>query len=101
MAPRVAARMKTGLTADCTKLDIDEETKLLMMTRPAFGGNIMAEILTPNNRPQMATVRYKVMETPAYSEDINGEIVNCKTNNIDFESNIKILDVIKKLKRKT
>ena len=56
----------------------------------------MAEILTPNNRPQMATVRYKVMETPAYSEDINGEIVNCKTNNIDFESNIKILDVIKK-----
>ena len=58
----------------------------------------MAEILTPNNRPQMATVRYKVMETPAYSEDINGEIVNCKTNNIDFGSNIKILDVIKKPK---
>ena len=98
LAPRVSARIHTGLTADCTKLDIDEETKLLMMTRPAFGGNIMAEILTPNNRPQMATVRYKVMETPAYSEDINGEIVNCKTNNIDFESNIKILDVIKKPK---
>lgn len=75
-----------------------KSTTDLVQIRPAFGGNIMAEILTPNNRPQMATVRYKVMETPAYSEDINGEIVNCKTNNIDFESNIKILDVIKKPK---
>ena len=97
LAPRVAARMKTGLTADCTILEMDENTDLSQI-RPAFGGNIMAEILTPNNRPQMATVRYKVMETPAYSEDINGEIVNCKTNNIDFGSNIKILDVIKKPK---
>lgn len=92
-----AARFKTGLTADCTILDMKSTTDLVQI-RPAFGGNIMAEILTPNNRPQMATVRYKVMETPAYSEDINGEIVNCKTNNIDFESNIKILDVIKKPK---
>ena len=97
LAPKVAARFKTGLTADCTILDMKSTTDLVQI-RPAFGGNIMAEILTPNNRPQMATVRYKVMETPAYSEDINGEIVNCKTNNIDFESNIKILDVIKKPK---
>ena len=93
LAPKVAARFKTGLTADCTILDMKSTTDLVQI-----GGNIMAEILTPNNRPQMATVRYKVMETPAYSEDINGEIVNCKTNNIDFESNIKILDVIKKPK---
>lgn len=97
LAPKVAARFKTGLTADCTILDMKSTTDLVQI-RPAFGGNIMAEILTPNNRPQMATVRYKVMETPAYSEDINGEIVNCKTNNIDFESNINILDVIKKPK---
>lgn len=97
LAPKVAARFKTGLTADCTILDMKSTTDLVQI-RPAFGGNIMAEILTPNNRPQMATVRYKVMETPAYSEDINGEIVNCKTNNIDFETNIKILDVIKKPK---
>lgn len=97
LAPKVAARFKTGLTADCTILDMKSTTDLVQI-RPAFGGNIMAEILTPNNRPQMATVRYKVMETPAYSEDINGEIVNCKTNNIDFGSNIKILDVIKKPK---
>ena len=97
LAPRLATRFHTGLTADCTTLDIKSNTDMVQI-RPAFGGNIMAEILTPNNRPQMATVRYKVMETPAYSEDINGEIVNCKTNNIDFESNIKILDVIKKPK---
>ncbi|WP_296897836.1 electron transfer flavoprotein subunit alpha [uncultured Megamonas sp.] len=97
LAPKVAARFKTGLTADCTILDMKSTTDLVQI-RPAFGGNIMAEILTPNNRPQMATVRYKVMETPAYSEDINGEIVNCKTNNINFESNINILDVIKKPK---
>ena len=62
LAPRVSARIHTGLTADCTKLDIDEETKLLMMTRPAFGGNIMATIVCEDFRPQMATVRPGVMK---------------------------------------
>ena len=57
LAPRVSARIHTGLTADCTKLEIDPETKLLNMTRPAFGGNIMATILCADFRPQMATVR--------------------------------------------
>ena len=61
LAPRVAARLKTGLTADCTVLEIDGETKLLRQTRPAFGGNLMATIVCPNNRPQMATVRPGVM----------------------------------------
>jgi electron transfer flavoprotein alpha subunit len=61
LAPRIAARLKTGLTADCTGLDVDEEG-LLVQTRPAFGGNVMATIISPNNRPQMATVRYKVMK---------------------------------------
>lgn len=56
LAPRVSARIHTGLTADCTKLEIDPETKLLNMTRPAFGGNIMATILCADHRPQMATV---------------------------------------------
>ncbi len=60
MGPRVAAKLKTGLTADCTSLDIDAETGLLQQTRPAYGGNIMATIVTPNSRPQMATVRYKM-----------------------------------------
>jgi len=64
LLPRVAARILTGLTADCTELSIDPETQLLKQTRPAFGGNIMATILCQNHRPQMATVRHKVM-TPA------------------------------------
>lgn len=63
-APRVAARVGTGLTADCTSLDIDEEDGKLLQTRPAFGGNIMATIICPDNRPQMATVRPGVMEKP-------------------------------------
>jgi len=63
---KVAVRSRTGLTADCTALSIDKESHLLHQTRPAFGGNIMATIMTPNHRPQMATVRPKVfkMSTP-------------------------------------
>ena len=57
LAPRMAARIHTGLTADCTKLDIEDESNLLLMTRPAFGGNLMATIVCENFRPQMATVR--------------------------------------------
>jgi len=70
LAPRIAVRLRTGLTADCTGLDIDSEGNLLQ-TRPAFGGNIMATIITPNNRPQMATVRYKVMKR---AEKIPGHV---------------------------
>ncbi|MCL6459760.1 MAG: 4Fe-4S binding protein, partial [Gorillibacterium sp.] len=62
--PAVATKLKTGLTADCTVLGIDPETKLLLQTRPAFGGNIMATILCRTSRPQMATVRPRVMEMP-------------------------------------
>lgn len=61
-AARIAVRVYTGLTADCTELTIDPETKLLNQTRPAFGGNVMATILTPDHRPQMATVRPNVMK---------------------------------------
>ena len=68
LLPRIAARILTGLTADCTELSIDQETQLLRQTRPAFGGNIMATILCQNHRPQMATVRHKVM-TPASTVD--------------------------------
>lgn len=63
LAPRVAARLKLGLTADCTRLEINEDGQLVQ-TRPAFGGNIMASILTPFSRPQMATVRPKVFAVP-------------------------------------
>src|SRR5665647_1341116 len=62
LAPRIASKLNTGLTADCTILEIDEEKKLLLQTRPAFGGNLMATIICPNHRPQMATVRPKVMK---------------------------------------
>ena len=57
LAPRIAKRLNTGLTADCTELNIEAETKMLLQTRPAFGGNIMATIMCPDNRPQMSTVR--------------------------------------------
>ena len=68
LAPRLSARLRTGLTADCTKLEIDEEGSLFM-TRPAFGGNLMATIICPNSRPQMSTVRPGVMQklTPDYT----------------------------------
>ena len=64
LAPRLAARLDTGLTADCTGLDMDPETGLLRQTRPAFGGNLMATIVCPDRQPQMATVRPKVFPAP-------------------------------------
>ena len=75
MGPRVACSLKTGLTADCTGLDIDQETKLLMSTRPTFGGNLMATIACPDHRPQMSTVRPGVFKRAAYDEGRTGEIV--------------------------
>lgn len=63
MAPGIAARLKTGLTADCTGLEIDAETGLLKQTRPAFGGNLMATIVCPDTKPQIATVRPKVFRS--------------------------------------
>jgi electron transfer flavoprotein alpha subunit len=75
LAPRVAARFKTGLTADCTQLEIDPETSDLIQIRPAFGGNIMARITTPNSRPQLATVRYKVFSSPTETTKPKGELI--------------------------
>lgn len=97
LAPRLAARLKTGLTADCTILDITEETDLVQI-RPAFGGNIMAQILTPNHRPQMATVRYKVMDAPKRNEKETGEIVTCTIASEKLDSNVEVLDIIAKEK---
>jgi electron transfer flavoprotein alpha subunit len=75
LLPRVAAKILTGLTADCTELSIDQATMLLRQTRPAFGGNIMATILTQNHRPQMATVRHKVMRPADKVESPKGKVV--------------------------
>lgn len=75
LGPRVSARLETGLTADCTKLEIDVEKRILLQTRPAFGGNIMATIITPNHRPQMSTVRPGVMKKGASCPESLGKII--------------------------
>lgn len=97
LAPRLAARLKTGLTADCTKLEINENTDLVQI-RPAFGGNIMAQILTPNKRPQMATVRYKVMDAPERNKEESGIIINCRISSDKLDCNVDVLDIIPKEK---
>ena len=76
LAGSVATAIYTGLTADCTGLEIDPETRLLRQVRPAFGGNIMATIVTPNHRPQMATVRHRVFEPPQADSSRTGQVIN-------------------------
>ena len=73
LGPRLSSRLHTGLTADCTSLEINEERNLLM-TRPAFGGNLMATIICKNNRPQMSTVRPGVMRRKASDANRKGEV---------------------------
>jgi electron transfer flavoprotein alpha subunit/NAD-dependent dihydropyrimidine dehydrogenase PreA subunit len=73
--PIVATRVRTGLTADCTMLGVDLEKRMLLQTRPAFGGNIMATIVCPGHRPQMATVRPGVMKRAAADASRQGEII--------------------------
>lgn len=75
MGPRVSCRLKTGLTADCTEIDIDEKTGNIAWTRPTFGGNLMATIMCPDNRPQMGTVRPGVFKKGAYDQSRTGEII--------------------------
>ena len=91
--PRVAARVKTGLTADCTSLEIDGEGGHLLQIRPAFGGNIMATILCPRHRPQMATVRPRVMKKGEFNEQRKGEIIKIDTS--ELVSRTKVLESVK------
>ncbi len=93
LAPRIASRINTGLTADCTKLEIDPEDGKLLQTRPAFGGNLMATIICPNHRPQMATVRHKVMKELEPDESRIGEIIRPDVN-IPRELKIKVTEVV-------
>jgi electron transfer flavoprotein alpha subunit len=90
---RVAVEVHTGLTADCTGLDIDAEG-LLMQTRPAFGGNIMATILCPKHRPQMSTVRPRVMKPPAAGTGRGGKLERLPANKALLTSRARILDFI-------
>lgn len=95
LAPRMAARIHTGLTADCTKLDIEDESNLLLMTRPAFGGNLMATIVCENFRPQMATVRPGVMQAMDSDASRTGEVIEEKLEFTAEDMNVKIVDVLK------
>lgn len=74
LAPRVAARVHTGLTADCIELDVDIENRRLVMTKPAFGGNLMASIICPNHRPQMVTIRPGVIKRATYDDRRKGKL---------------------------
>ena len=95
LAPRVAARCRTGLTADCTVLEMKENTDLVQI-RPAFGGNIMAQIISPNNRPQFCTARYKVFSEPKPVENPQGEVVTMEVTPAMLHSNIEILSCVEK-----
>lgn len=94
LAPRVAARFHTGLTADCTKLEMKQNTDLVQI-RPAFGGNIMAQIINTNNRPQFATVRYKVFDAPNKVEP-KGEVVKCPIEEEWLKSHIEVINIEEK-----
>ncbi len=95
LAPRVARRLDTGLTADCTELGIDEAERLLLQTRPAFGGNIIATIVTPEGRPQMATVRPKIMVSLPKDSTRKGEIVPVPVTEFAEDLRVKILSIVK------
>lgn len=99
LGPRISSRVETGLTADCTMLEIGENRELLM-TRPAFGGNLMATIICPDHRPQMSTVRPGVMTR--LSKDLNREglITNFKVNFDYSKMKVKVLNIIKEAKAK-
>lgn len=100
LGPRLSARLETGLTADCTGLAISDDRDLLM-TRPAFGGNLMATIICKEHRPQMSTVRPGVMRAKAADSSRQGEVEQVK---IDFDKSkfkVKILETVKEQKNKT
>ena len=94
LAPKVAARVHAGLTADCTMLEMKENTDLVQI-RPAFGGNIMAQIVTPNNRPQFCTVRYKIFSAPEKCEP-NGEVINMPVTEKMLSGNTEVIKTVNK-----
>lgn len=98
LAPRIAARIGTGLTADCTKLEIDPEEKKLMQTRPAFGGNLMATIICPNHRPQMSTVRPGVMEKSKPGEGISGQVIKLDIKLASSDIHTLVKEIVKSKK---
>lgn len=96
LAPKIAAKLQVGLTADCTSLEVDADRKLLQ-TRPAFGGNLMATIMTPSTRPQMATVRPKVMKKFIPDDSRNGVVIPVKIELSSSQQRTKRLEFVKEL----
>jgi electron transfer flavoprotein alpha subunit len=94
LGPRLSARLSTGLTADCTRLEISEEKEFLM-TRPAFGGNLMATIVCPEHRPQMSTVRPGVMKAMEKDETRKGEIEKITINFNKDKFKVRIKETVK------
>ncbi|MDI3478081.1 MAG: hypothetical protein PWQ59_1606 [Thermoanaerobacterium sp.] len=97
LAPRIASKLKTGLTADCTGLDIDENG-LLLQTRPAFGGNLMATIKCPDKRPQMSTVRPGVMKKAVRDDTRDGKVIKFNADINESDIRTKILSIVKEAK---
>jgi len=97
LIPRVAINIPAGVTADCTALDIDKKERLLLQTRPAFGGNIMATIITPNHKPQMATVRHKVMKEAPLESGRTAEVVEKTFDDALLVSRTKLLDIVEEI----
>ncbi len=98
--PKVATQIGTGLTADCTDLSIDTEQRLLLQTRPAFGGNIMATIICPQKRPQMATVRSKVMKKGLPQPGRSGEIVPLELDWAEITPKTRLLEIVEEITEK-
>ncbi len=94
---RVAVEINTGLTADCTGLDIDEDKRCLLQTRPAFGGNIMATIITPKTRPQMATVRHKIMREAEIDKSNKAQVIKKGYPDHKYVSRTKLLDIVEEV----
>lgn len=95
--PRVAANLRTGMTADCTGLEIHPEKKVLLGTRPAYGGNIMATIICEEKRPQMATVRHKVMKALERNTSRQGEVVEKSVAESELTLRAKVVDTVKEI----
>jgi electron transfer flavoprotein alpha subunit len=99
LAPRIASRVSTGLTADCTQLDIEAETRTLLQTRPAFGGNLMATIINTEFRPQMSTVRPGVMDPLEPVEGRTGELIRIIPKISAGDVRVKVREIVKAKKK--
>jgi electron transfer flavoprotein alpha subunit len=98
--PQVAAALKTGLTADCTAFAIDREQRLLLQTRPAFGGNIMATIITPRTYPQMATARPGVFKRLATPHSLDGQVIRVELDSLKKPGQGRFVRTVEEIKER-